>query len=177
MVIWRACADLWTRVEQASQRNIERPWLQFKRGWTKIMLVEIPSHDKMGRITASNLQNSRAFPGLTTQKLSLQSRALCSSNKLIFIVIAEPWWPNCGISCCGWDSSVLGGFWSIWQWRFCFTSWWSFVSKGVSHKMMRNGRLVLSQALSFLFSLIIHLGECTVNTLVTVYKSYGCKKY
>ncbi|KAH9707811.1 WD REPEATS REGION domain-containing protein [Citrus sinensis] len=67
--IWNVQKDLWTRVEQASQRNIERPWLQFKRGWTKIMLVEIPSHDQMGRITASNLQNSRAFPAAADETL------------------------------------------------------------------------------------------------------------
>lgn len=59
------CADLWTGMEQASQRDTEWPWLQYKWGWKQIMLVEIPTDDQTRRVTASNLQNSGAFPGLT----------------------------------------------------------------------------------------------------------------
>lgn len=58
-------ADLWTGVEQASQRDTEWPWLQCKRRWKQTMLVEIPQHDQSGRVTVFKLQNPRSFPGLT----------------------------------------------------------------------------------------------------------------
>ena len=85
--------------------------------------------------------------------------------------VAEPWWVNCGIGWGGWDSSLLGGFWTTYCRQFKnLRSGQLLVSEDIPIKMMEAKTIAFLRlgAVSFCYLLSV----IVQNSIVIFYSSF-----